>query len=426
MAMCAYLVAEYIRPQLYVGALANFPLGQLTLGTAAAAYALSGARGFGTKGIGTWLLLTFTAVIFASAVGAYNPAVSFAAINVWISWVVIYFLIISVVNTEQRFAFFIAVWLLCHFYMAQGGTRQFAMRGFRFATWGIIGAPGWFENSGEFGIAMAMLVAVSWHYYVAAKDHLTKWRKVMVLSLPVMGLLCVIGSSSRGAVVALVAIAFCALLRTKINFKTVAWVATAAAVVWMLVPAEQKARFSSAGTDNTSMMRKVYWLNGLEMAKSHPVLGVGYENWLTYYAATYRYSRISDEYNVHTVQLPHNIFIQCMAELGYVGLAVFVLLIMGTAWINFQTRQLVRRGPGPPSRFIIEIAYGLDEAMLCYIIAGFFVTVLYYPFFWINLALCVALNAIARANNRAATVRQKRPVMMRGAPVRPHGLVVPR
>jgi hypothetical protein len=42
------------------------------------------------------------------------------------------------------------------------------------------------------------------------------------------------------------------------------------------------------------------------------------------------------------------------------------------------------------------MAQGLDCSLVGYLVAGFFVTVLYYPFFWINLAMTVALHNAAR------------------------------
>jgi putative inorganic carbon (hco3(-)) transporter len=419
--LCLYLVVEYVRPQQLFDAIYGWPLGNVTLGMAMVGYLVGGAKGFGLKGAGSVLLLLFTAVIVISSVGAYDPDRSFANLSVWISWVVIYFLIVNVVDTEKKFVFFIVLWLMCHVYMAQGGTRQFMMRGFRFASWGITGAPGWFANSGEFGIAMAMFTSVSWHLYAGTKQFLSNRRKAAVLIMPIMGLLCVIGSSSRGAVLALIAIGLCALARTKINFRTIVGVGAIAGAVWFIIPPEQKARFSEVGEDKTSVMRKVYWLNGLEMAKAHPVFGVGYENWLPVYAAYYRESAISQQYEVFTVQVAHNIFIQCMAELGYTGLAVFLLLIIATPTINYRTRKLARAGPDPAmNSFLVRISFALDEAMLCYLIAGFFVTVLYYPFFWINLALTVALHAVARARTQHVPAR-RRPAV-RPQSMHPHSI----
>jgi len=403
--MCSYLVVEYVRPQQFIGALYGARLGQVALGTATVAFFVSG-RWFRMHTVASWLLLIFTGVIVASSIFAYNPAISFDKLRNWLSWVLIFFLISNVINTKQRFAFFVFVWLGCHTYMAQGGTRQFAMRGFRFAPWGLIGAPGWFANSGEFAIAMSMYSAVAWHYYVAARSRMTRWGKVGLLSMVAMGVLCVIGSSSRGSELGLLAIAVCLLLRSKRFVRTGLSLAVAGFLVWAILPAEQKARFATAGDDHTSLERKVYWLNGLDMVRSHPTLGIGYENWMTYYSTHYRDSEASDTYNIHTVQVSHNIFIQCMAELGYTGLIIFLALIFSTLWINRQTRKAVRRGAGPPDELIFNMALALDEAMIGYLVAGFFVTVLYYPFFWINLALTVALAGIAARRAPVLPVRR--------------------
>ena len=93
-----------------------------------------------------------------------------------------------------------------------------------------------------------------------------------------------------------------------------------------------------------------------------------------------------------------------MANLGYVGLGAFALLILGTLWINYQTRKIARAGRAPPNSFVVQLAYGLDAAMVSFLVGGYFVTVLYYPFFWINLAFTVALSAIVRRDVRRRAV----------------------
>jgi putative inorganic carbon (hco3(-)) transporter len=413
-AMCLYLVIEYVRPQQIFSLILGAPLGQIALGTAVVAYALSGER-MGLKGAGTWLLLLFTGVIIASSFTAFSPEESMREMRNWFSWVIIFMLIVNVVNTEQRLVFFTLVWLLCNYYMSQGGAKQFALRGFSFTDYGIVGAPGWFQNSGEFGIAMCMLFSVSWHFYVAARPHLTKWRKVLVLGMPVTALLGILGSSSRGAVVGFAAFLAYTFLRSKRRVRTFATLVVLSAAAWALLPPEQKARFDTAGEDRTSISRQVYWTNGLRMAQEHPVLGIGYNNWLAYYRA--RYSDAKSEFGI---QLSHNIFIQCMAELGYTGLLVFISMILATLVINYQTRKTASARAGP-NDFSVQLAYGLDGAMLTYVVAGYFVTVLYYPFFWINLALTVALSAIVQQKGKAVVRRRGTRLQqaMHGAPLQP-------
>ena len=99
--------------------------------------------------------------------------------------------------------------------------------------------------------------------------------------------------------------------------------------------------------------------------REHPVLGIGYENWQDYHEATYGLRA-----------LPHNIFIEAGAEMGYTGLAGFVGLIGATLWVNRRTRKIAKSIPGGGNRFLHDTAHGLDGAMIGFLASGFFVTVL--------------------------------------------------
>jgi putative inorganic carbon (HCO3(-)) transporter len=392
--ICAYLIVEYVRPQQLFSVLSGLPLGRVTLGAALVAQAVSG-RGLRVKGAGSVLILLFTAVIFASSAVAYDPATATAQWWTWLSWLAVYFLIVNIVNTEERLTFFLVLWLLFHYYMSQGGTRQFANRGFRFAAWGLRGAPGWFDNSGEFGIAMCMFLPVAWHFYLASKPHLTRLRRWFLLGMPVTAILCIIGSSSRGALLGFAAVAFWTVMRSRKRFVAIFGVGVVVAVGWLVLPEGQKQRLTTMGEDSTSTRRLTYWRDGLEMAREHPALGVGYNNWKLYYNDHYVDRRTQVSGALGYVQEAHNMFIQCVAELGYAGLAALGLMIGATFWTNYRTRQRARASPGPTD-FIVQLAYGLDGALVGCLVSGFFISILYYPFFWVNLAMTVALGAIAR------------------------------
>ena len=59
--------------------------------------------------------------------------------------------------------------------------------------------------------------------------------------------------------------------------------------------------------------------------------------------------------------------------------------------MNYRTRRAARER-GETARFYADMANGLDGSLIAFLVAGQFVTVLYYPFFWINFAMSVALN----------------------------------
>ena len=95
-------------------------------------------------------------------------------------------------------------------------------------------------------------------------------------------------------------------------------------------------------------------------------------------------------------------------------------MIVATFVVNHQTRRMLRplRERG---KFMSSMAHGLDAALIGYLVSGFFVTVLYYPYFWINLAMTVALHNAAKhtvAGHRRA-VRATRATGRRGLVVNP-------
>ena len=156
-----------------------------------------------------------------------------------------------------------------------------------------------------------------------------------------------------------------------------------ALAVFTIVPQGSRDRFQTAGEDETSTARTLRWAQGIEMARARPILGVGYENWEVYHSDHFPSGQGS--------LLAHNIFVQVGAELGYTGLLAFLMMIGAKFRVNWQTRKLARTTPGD-NRFLYAMAFGLDGAMVGYLASGFFVTVFYYPYFWINLAMTISLH----------------------------------
>src|SRR5690606_26956173 len=95
-------------------------------------------------------LLLYAFIILLSSITAYDRSLAFSKLSDFFSWLIIYFAIIRIVNTPQRFFIFYLLYMLCNFKMSQHGFLSWALRGFSFAGWGVTGSPGWFQNSGEF------------------------------------------------------------------------------------------------------------------------------------------------------------------------------------------------------------------------------------------------------------------------------------
>jgi putative inorganic carbon (hco3(-)) transporter len=396
--ICLYLFLEYVRPQSIIPALDVLPWAKVFLLAAAVTLLLDRQRRWVADPANKWLTLFLLAII-TSSYGARYPDMSWEHFMDFFGWYVIYFLIINIVTTEARLLILLALFLLCSFKLSLFGARTWAMRGFAFTNWGLQGPPGFFQNSGEFAIQMLMFSPVAYELAWFVKPRVSRLKFSVLMLLPITGAMSVMGASSRGGQLALAFETYWSLLKGRINFKTLLAVVAVVYLALALLPEEQKARFSSAGDDVTSQQRLLYWKHGLKMIEDHPLLGVGYYNFPRYFAQHWPDDMLHGpaltRKGIATSELPHNIFIQVGTDTGVTGLLLFAMLIYRT-WKSAREIRLLARQKQDTGKPFAPLAKGLLGAMWGFIIAGQFVTVTYYPFFWINLAFMVALNNIAR------------------------------
>lgn len=396
-----YLFFEYVRPQTMYPSLAILPFGQIILLISLGLLFFRSDTSF-VKNPSNKILLLFFLVVFLSSILALSPEVAFSKISEVIAWIIIYFLIINIVNTEKRFLVFMLAFLLYSFKMAQFAFRGWAHIGFGFSSGGTGGGPGWFHNSGEFGIQMCVFLPLAFYFYLALKEHWPMWKKGFFLLFPVFAVTGAVSSSSRGALLGVGAVMLWVLFKSRHKLKGLIVLGVVSVLVIAFIPPEQRARFDSVGDDGTSTNRIERWAKGLKMAERYPVFGVGYANWGV--ADRAMFGGDGD--------LSHNVFIESLSELGYSGLAVFGLMILFVFINNHQTRKMASETEGG-GKFLVCMAHGLDAAMVGFLVSGFFVTVLYYPYFWINLAMTVALNGIVK--NRIKIPVPVKPRLIRGA-----------
>lgn len=407
--ICIYSFLEYVRPQAIYPILSGLPLTSATIVLAIIALFLDGTKSRKATALDMTLAL-LTVIVLVSSVTAQNPGLAFEGLRpLYMTWVVIIVLTAAVVNTEARFLVFMLLWVMWSFKMSNHGVRAWAERGFSFAGWGITCAPQFFQNSGECGVQMAIFFPISLYFYLGLRSFVDKKRKIFLAIIPATAAITIMASSSRGAQLGLAAVMLWIVLRSKQRVKTLVYTGVAAALLYALLPAEEMERFNSMGEDETSLTRKQYWRDGLVIMSDFPVFGLGINNWIPYYKSNYNPNG----------QVQHNIFIEAGTDLGYTGLSAFVGMIVATFTLNYKTRKLAKQA-GEEHGFLWNMAHGLDGALVGYMVSGFFVTVLFYPFFWTNVAMTLALHNVTakklKARQRPPPVRGIAPAPVRGIP----------
>ena len=156
------------------------------------------------------------------------------------------------------------------------------------------------------------------------------------------------------------------------------------------------------GEDQTSTLRLFAWEEAWKATLEHPVTGIGYGNWREYFA--YGENREI-----------HNTVLEATAELGFPGALLFLLAVGASFPMNARTRRRARRH-GEWAAVYRGMALGLDMAMVGLFIAAQFMSVLFWPSFWMAFALTVSLAETVR---RAEPPRGRALGMLDGSSWRP-------
>ncbi|MDH5611260.1 MAG: O-antigen ligase family protein [Gammaproteobacteria bacterium] len=387
--LCIYFFLEYVRPQDLYPVLDILPWTQVfliaTIVTAFFDHSVRWVSNAENK-----LLILFLIIATLSGIFAFMPGRSLKYWDVLGGWAIAYFLVINIVNTEKRLILFLLAYSLFNFNMAQHGSLTWIMRGFSFADFGLLGSPGYFRNSGEYAVQMLIFGSLAISIVVSLKGYWGQYKKWFFYLCAATGYMAVMGASSRGSQIGLAVISVWFLLKQEGGFKGLFVLLVAVAFLYYLLPDKQLLRFQEIGEDENSLQRLTYYIHGInEVIPKHPILGVGYQNWLPYLNFTVPEGMGPMQKN----QDPHNIYIQAAAELGLFGFLVFILLIVFAFKNNAQTRLLAKK---IDNNFYFNLSYGLDAGLIGYLIAGSFVTILYYPFFWVQISMIVMLNNVMK------------------------------
>ncbi|MBA3919533.1 MAG: hypothetical protein C0516_13215 [Gemmatimonas sp.] len=389
-----YVFFEYVRPQTIYPWLDVLPWSMISLLLAAVACLAEGRFKFTAKSI--WLSITlFTATIVLSSVVAFSPEYSWDNRNLWLNWLLLILIIGGGIRDKKELVLLLIAFGLWNIKMTQHGVRSWASIGFSFRPIGVGGAPGWFQNSGEFGIQMCVFLPIVVYFTYGVWPKLGKWSRRFLLCVIASAVISMIATSSRGALVGAAAIAVWAIWRSPHRVRALTAVALLGTLVWLAVPSESKERFREMGDDRSSTTRLTYWKDGIEIANRHPILGIGYKNWYPYYTTFYNPNG----------QLPHNFMIEAVSEMGYVGLGALVWVIAA----SFSATRSVRSKTGAqaivPDRLLWSLSYGFDGALIGFIVSGSFVSVLYYPYLWMNTAMVLALVRIVNSRSTRITLQ---------------------
>jgi len=164
----------------------------------------------------------------------------------------------------------------------------------------------------------------------------------------------VLAKSAGGMVAVAAALFWLGIIKNKTRVATIIAAITAILVV-LLLPAAAGLRDQILMRDWSGRVHLIGWKESLAMLKDHPLFGAGLDGFKTV-VAPYHHAQ-----GVEIFQYPHNLFLTIWSELGLLGLAGFVLVLI---WFFKKT---FRRYSLPPTPYSLLF---LAAAMLAILVHG--------------------------------------------------------
>jgi len=143
------------------------------------------------------------------------------------------------------------------------------------------------------------------------------------------------------------------------------------------------------GIDESAMGRLHAWGAAFRMALAHPLSGVGIDN---FYFNYYLHSDFWDGQN-HAV---HSTWFGVLGETGFLGLAVFLWLVIALLRLLLRARRLPLAALGPEGLMLATSARGLFAGLVGFLVSGTFLTQGFTWPLYIILALAIPLDRMAR------------------------------
>jgi O-antigen ligase len=241
------------------------------------------------------------------------------------------------------------------------------------------------SNPNDFADSLLLPLALALGGFFSART-LLKRSGMLVAALIIT--YCVLSTMSRGSALAVAAVLFVYLFRLGVRVKTT--VAIALIVVLLLFLPQL---FFSRMQDSVTSRAEGRWdifIVGTQVVRHYGILGAGLESFRAAYTKFAGFAPIFRGFG----RDPHNIYLQVWAELGLVGLFLFLAAIWS------QLRDLhkgIRGQTGSPDYLLLA----LESACWALLIHGFSGNLLWRKEFWmawILAALAVQLRHTSQEN----------------------------
>lgn len=337
-------------------------------------------------------IFIFILVSILSMVNSINITESLIGLRKLVMYICLYFVIVDSLTNKRRFNWVIWTVILVAGIVSLDGFFQFfsgkdLMRGrsLMLPGEGIKRVTAAFEQAGTLGIYLGTLIpiVVSLTLY-----HFSGKKKLLIGLWAVFMLLCLALSLAPGAVFGFYA-AMLFFIILKLDMRLLIVLIIGIILAWFILPSVLI--HWPEGVMFASIRARIYMCQiATRMIKIHPFLGMG----LHTFPINYRRYLLPGEPFYETEMLPyaHNIYFHMAVEIGLIGLAVFIWLLVTLirGWNSGYKKS--------ESSYLKALSLGLLGGIIAFLTHGMLESSLYMSqggiLFWFMIGLTVSIQRI--------------------------------
>lgn len=277
------------------------------------------------------------------------------------------------------------------YFSIKGGLFTLLNAG-NFLVWGP--PASFIQDNNAFALAAVMVIPLMAYLYIVNS---ARWLRIALGISIVLTAAAALGSHSRGAVLAIAAMASFLWLKSKQKLGFGIVLATAAILLVAFMPErwdERMASITNYGDDISALGRINTWQMLTNLALDRPFVGGGFEPYRRWVFDIYK----PDYPGVHSA---HSVYFQVLGEHGFVGLALYFCFWL-LVWAICSRITTLSIGNASEA-WAYWLAQMIKVSLVGYFVGGAFLNLAYWdmPYF-LFVAAALALHALKTARANAA------------------------
>lgn len=257
------------------------------------------------------------------------------------------------------------------------------------------GTGAFFGDENDTAIAMIVGGSLAYAMWIHWPKGAWRWFAMIALILSLVG---IIVTGSRGGFLGLVATVAAVLFFSGRLLKTAVLLGLLVVAGYPFVPAEYKSDITSISNpeDETRVERVYSWKRAVDLWHMSPIIGVGAGNFPWRVVDVEQTAKAFEERRGRRVlggRVSHSIYFTVLPENGALGVLCYLALLL----IAFRRAVSIvrRRNDRNVDHTLRTIGLFIAVGLIGYSVAGAFVSVLWYPHFWLMAALAILLSPSA-------------------------------